>query len=137
MGSFPKERLFLSNTNLSSSHFFEFQSIPKLLLFSLDDTFLGNRSLNIYCQFGTVYDALKVFDDIAQKNCISCKRKACWAWLLRERLVGLGLYDKPNIVTGANVHVNVHTWIYIVINLSLFNYLIYYYCENDFVFIFV
>lgn len=34
-------------------------------------TFLGNRSLDIYCQFGTVDDALKVFDDIVQKNCVS------------------------------------------------------------------
>ncbi|XP_062120569.1 pentatricopeptide repeat-containing protein At1g43980, mitochondrial [Humulus lupulus] len=34
-------------------------------------TFLGNRSLDIYCQCGTVDDALKVFDDIVHKNCIS------------------------------------------------------------------
>ncbi|KAM6549463.1 hypothetical protein CsatB_021139 [Cannabis sativa] len=34
-------------------------------------TFLGNRSLDVYFQFGTVDDALKVFDDIYYKNCIS------------------------------------------------------------------
>ncbi|PON35295.1 Tetratricopeptide-like helical domain containing protein [Trema orientale] len=34
-------------------------------------TFLGNRFLDIHCQFGAVDDALKVFDDIAHKNCVS------------------------------------------------------------------
>ncbi|PON40717.1 Pentatricopeptide repeat [Parasponia andersonii] len=34
-------------------------------------TFLGNRFLEIYCQFGAFDDALKVFDDIAHKNCVS------------------------------------------------------------------
>ena len=34
-------------------------------------TFLGNRCLDLYSQYGTVNDALKVFDGISDKNCIS------------------------------------------------------------------
>lgn len=34
-------------------------------------TFLGNRCLDVYSQFGTSSDALKVFDGISEKNCIS------------------------------------------------------------------
>lgn len=34
-------------------------------------TFLGNRCLDLYSQFGTVNDALKVFDGIVEKNSIS------------------------------------------------------------------
>ena len=34
-------------------------------------TLLGNRSLDVYCHFGSVDDALKVFDDIPHKNCVS------------------------------------------------------------------
>ncbi|KAG2665761.1 hypothetical protein I3843_15G023300 [Carya illinoinensis] len=34
-------------------------------------TFLGNRSLDLYSQFGAVSDALKVFDGISDKNDIS------------------------------------------------------------------
>ncbi len=34
-------------------------------------TFLGNRCLDLYSQFGTVNDVLKVFDGIPDKNCIS------------------------------------------------------------------
>jgi pentatricopeptide repeat protein len=34
-------------------------------------TFLGNRCLDLYSQFGTVNDALKVFDGISDRNCIS------------------------------------------------------------------
>ena len=33
-------------------------------------TFLGNRCLDLYSQYGTVNDALKGFDGIADKNCI-------------------------------------------------------------------
>ena len=32
--------------------------------------FLGNRCLGLYSQYGTVNDALKVFDGISDKNCI-------------------------------------------------------------------
>ncbi|KAL5571720.1 hypothetical protein UlMin_021317 [Ulmus minor] len=34
-------------------------------------TFLGNRSIELYCHHGILDDALKVFDDIARKNCVS------------------------------------------------------------------
>ncbi|KAL5571795.1 hypothetical protein UlMin_021392 [Ulmus minor] len=34
-------------------------------------TFLGNRSIELYCHYGILDDALKVFDDIARKNCVS------------------------------------------------------------------
>jgi len=34
-------------------------------------TFLGNRCLDLYSQFGNVNDALKVFDDISSKNIVS------------------------------------------------------------------
>lgn len=34
-------------------------------------TFLGNRFLDLYSRFGTADDALKVFDEITSKNCIS------------------------------------------------------------------
>lgn len=34
-------------------------------------TFLGNRCLDLYCKFGSVDDALKVFNYIVNKNCVS------------------------------------------------------------------
>lgn len=34
-------------------------------------TFLGNRCLDLYCQYGSVDDALKVFNYIVDKNCVS------------------------------------------------------------------
>lgn len=34
-------------------------------------TYLGNRCLDLYSQFGTLNDVLQLFDEIPQKNCIS------------------------------------------------------------------
>lgn len=45
-------------------------------------TFLGNRSLDLYSQFGIVEDALKMFDDITDKNCVSWN--ICLKGLLRH-----------------------------------------------------
>lgn len=50
-------------------------------------TFLGNRCLDLYCQFGNVGDAWKVFGDISDKNCVSWN--ICLGGLLR-----FGHYDR-------------------------------------------
>lgn len=44
-------------------------------------TYSGNRYLNLYCQVGTIDDALKAFDEIAIKNCVSWN--ICLKGLLR------------------------------------------------------